>query len=144
MTGAVLVAGCKPEVAGGAGGRMIGVGGRARAAGGRGAEVVRLRGTTWPGLIDAHIHLEGLAERHLTLDMTGARSLDDVLGRVKKWVAGLQKHSWVVGSGWYNDAWTDTAFPSRHDLDKAAGNRPAYLGRKDGHSAWVSSAALKR
>jgi predicted amidohydrolase YtcJ len=144
MTGAVLFAGCKPEVAAGPDGRIIGVGVRARAAAGRGAEVVRLRGNTWPGLIDAHIHLEGLAERHLTLDLTGARSLEDALARVKKWAARLPKDGWVVGSGWYNDAWSDVAFPSRQDLDRAAGNRPAYLVRKDGHSAWVSSAAMKQ
>jgi 2-polyprenyl-6-methoxyphenol hydroxylase-like FAD-dependent oxidoreductase len=71
MRGAVLFAGCKPEVAAGPDGRIIGVGVRARAAAGRGAEVVRLRGASWPGLIDGHIHLEELAERHLTLDLTG-------------------------------------------------------------------------
>jgi predicted amidohydrolase YtcJ len=144
MTGAVLFAGCKPEVAGGPDGRIIGVGAGAREAAGRGAEVVRLRGTTWPGLIDAHIHLEGLAERHLTLDLTGARSLDDALRRVRQWAAQLPKDAWVVGSGWYNDQWPDPAFPSREQLDEAAGGRAAYLRRKDGHSAWVSSAALKQ
>jgi len=144
MRGAVLFAGCKPEVAAGPDGRIIGVGVRARAAAGRSAEVVRLRGTTWPGLIDAHIHLEGLAERHLTLDLTGARSLEDALARVKQWAAPLSKDDWVVGAGWYNDAWSDPAFPARHDLDRAAGNRPAYFRRKDGHSAWVSSAAMKQ
>src|SRR5260370_29906597 len=144
MTGAVLFAGCRPEVAAGADGRIIGVGVRARAAAGRGAEVIRLCGTTWPGLMDAHIHLEGLAERPRPRDVTGARSRDDALGRVRKWGAGLPKDGWVVGSGWYNDAWSDPAFPSRQDLDKAAGGRPGYLRRKDGHSAWVSSAAMKR
>ncbi len=144
MAGAVLFAGCKPEVAGGPDGRIIGVGARAREAAGRGAEVVRLRGTTWPGLIDAHIHLEGLAERHLTLDLTGARSLEDALARVRQWAARLPTDAWVVGSGWYNDQWPDPAFPSREQLDEAAGGRAAYLRRKDGHSAWVSSAALKQ
>jgi predicted amidohydrolase YtcJ len=144
MTGAVLFAGCTPEVAAGPDGRIIAVGLRARAAAGRGAELVRLRGAAWPGLIDAHIHLEGLAERHLTLDLTGARSLEDALARMTHWAARLPKDGWVVGSGWYNDAWSDPAFPSRQNLDKAAGNRPAYLGRKDGHSAWVSSAAMKQ
>ena len=144
MKGAVLFAGCKPEVAAGPDGRIIGVGVRAREAAGRDAEVVRLRGTAWPGLIDAHIHLEGLAERHLTLDLTAARSLEDGLARVKQWAGKLAAHAWVVGSGWYNDAWSDPAFPSRRDLDKAAGSRPAYLRRKDGHSAWVSSAALQQ
>ncbi len=98
MTGAVLFAGCKPEIAAGPDGRIIGVGGRARAAAGRGAEVVRLRGTTWPGLIDAHIHLEGLAERHLTLDLTGARSLEAALLLVRRWAARLPKDAWVAGS----------------------------------------------
>jgi hypothetical protein len=49
----------------------------------------------------------------------------------------------VVGAGWYNDAWTETSFPSREQLDRVTAGRPAYLRRKDGHSAWVSSAALR-
>ena len=140
---ALLFAGCKPEVAAGPDGRIIAVGAGARAAAGRGAEVVRLNGTAWPGLIDAHIHLEGLADRNLTLDLTGTRSLEVVLERIRRWAARLPKDAWVVGSGWYNDPWPDPAFPSRNQLDEAAGGRPAYLGRKDGHSAWVSTAAMK-
>jgi predicted amidohydrolase YtcJ len=141
--GAVLFAGCKPEVAAGPDGRILAVGPRARAAGGRGADVVRLRGSAWPGLIDSHIHLEGLAERHLTLDLIGARSLEDALRRVERWASRLAPEAWVVGAGWYNDAWRDPAFPTRADLDRVAGGRPVVLRRKDGHSAWVSSAALK-
>lgn len=141
--GAVLFAGCKPEVAAGPDGRIIGVGVRAREATGRGAEVVRLRGAAWPGLVDAHIHLEELAERHLTLDLTGARSLEAAVLLVRRWAAPLHKDAWVVGSGWYNDQWPDPAFPSRRQLDQAAGGRPVYLRRKDAHSAWVSSAAMR-
>ena len=139
---AVLFVGCKPEVAAGPDGRILAVGARARSAAGRGAEVVRLRGTTWPGLIDAHIHLEGLADRHATLDLAGTRSLEATLARVEQWSKSLPKTAWVVGAGWYNDAWPDAAFPTRRHLDRAAAGRPVYLRRKDGHSAWVSSAAL--
>src|SRR5438046_9621379 len=71
---AVLFAGCKPEVAAGPDGRILAVGTRARVAAGRGAEIVRLRGAAWPGLIHAHIHLEGLADRVVTLQLSGARS----------------------------------------------------------------------
>jgi predicted amidohydrolase YtcJ len=141
--GAVLFAGCKPEVAAGPDGRILAVGARARAVARWGAEVVRLRGSAWPGLIDSHIHLEGLAGRHLTLDLNGARSLDDTLRRVERWATNLASDAWLVGAGWYNDAWPERAFPSRLDLNRAAGDRPALLRRKDGHSAWVSSAALK-
>ena len=140
---AVLFSGCVPEVAAGPDGRIIAVGSKARAAAGRGADVVRLRGAAWPGLIDSHIHLEGLADRNLTLDLTGARSLESALERIRKWAARLPKDGWVMGAGWYNDAWPDPSFPSRQQLDEAAGKRPVFLRRKDGHSAWVSTAALK-
>jgi predicted amidohydrolase YtcJ len=143
MTRARLFAGCEPEVAAGPDGRIIAVGASARGAAGRGAEVVRLRGRAWPGLIDSHIHLEGLADDHLNLDLTGVRSLDASLDAVRRWSTGRPKDGWVVGAGWYNDLWPEPVFPTRRHLDVAAGGRPVYLERKDGHSAWVSSAALR-
>jgi len=138
-----LFAGCEPEVAVGVDGRILAVGASARSAAGRGAQVIRLHGHTWPGFIDAHVHLEGLADRRLTLDLTGTASLKETLARISEWSRPLPQNAWVVGAGWYNDAWPDPAFPTRTQLDKAAGGRPAYLRRKDGHSAWVSSAALE-
>ncbi len=142
-TAAALFTGCIPEVAAGPDGTILAVGARARPAAGRGAEVVRLRGNAWPGLIDSHIHLEGLADRNLTLDLTGSRSLKAALERIRKWAAPLPKDGWVIGAGWYNDTWPDPSFPARQQLDEAAGKRPVFLRRKDGHSAWVSTAALK-
>jgi predicted amidohydrolase YtcJ len=141
--GVVLFAGCEPEVAGGPDGRILAVGDGARAAAGRGAEVIRLRGMALPGLIDSHVHLEGLADDHLTLDVGGTASLEEALQRVETWAGKLPPDAWVVGAGWYNDLWPNPAFPTRRHLDTAAGGRPVYLVRKDGHSAWVSSAALK-
>jgi len=138
-----MFAGCEPEVAAGVDGRILAVGEGARAAAGRRARVVRLHGRAWPGLIDAHVHLEGLADRRLTLDLTGTSSLAEALARIASWSERMPREAWVVGAGWYNDAWPDPAFPTSAQLDKAAGGRPAYLRRKDGHSAWVSGAALK-
>jgi hypothetical protein len=139
----VLFAGCKPEVAAAPDGRIIAVGARAKEAADGGSEVVRLRGEAWPGLVDSHIHLAGLAERRLTLDLTKARSREDAVERVRRRAQALPRDGWVIGSGWYNDAWPDPAFPTRRDLDRAAAGRPVYLRRKDGHSAWVSTTALR-
>jgi predicted amidohydrolase YtcJ len=130
-------------VAAGPDGRILALGAEARAAAGRGAEVVRLAGHALPGLADSHIHLEGLARQRLELDLAGCRSRRETLTRIERRAARLQLDAWLVGRGWYNDAWADDAqFPSRQELDAVAGGRPALLMRKDGHSAWLSSAAL--
>ena len=118
----VLFAGCVPEVAA-FDGRIVAVGVGARAAAGRKAEIVRLRGAAWPGLIDSHIHLEGLAERKVSVDLTGSGDLEDCLARVKAWAKPLKKDGWVLGGGWYNDVWPQPAFPSRQHLDEAASGR---------------------
>jgi predicted amidohydrolase YtcJ len=140
---AVLFAGCKPEVAAGVDGRIVAVGAGARAAAGRRAEVVRLSGEAWPGLTDSHIHLEGLADGKLTVELGGAKDVKEALSRVNQRAKELPKGAWVVGAGWYNDFWLDPTFPTRQQLDKAAAGGPAFLRRKDGHSAWVSSEALR-
>jgi predicted amidohydrolase YtcJ len=139
----VLFSGCVPELAAGVDGRILAVGAAARSAVGRSGKVVRLAGEAWPGLIDSHVHLEGLADRRLSLDLTGATGIGDALARIARWARALPSRAWVSGAGWYNDAWADPSFPTRKQLDRAAGGRPAYLRRKDGHSAWVSSAALR-
>lgn len=140
---AVLFAGCKPEVAAGIDGRIIAVGPTARQAAGRKAEVIRLHGEMWPGLIDSHIHLEGLADRKLTVELGGAKSSKEALTRISDWARKLRKGAWVVGAGWYNDEWNDPAFPRRQQLDRAIGARPAFMRRKDGHCAWASTEALR-
>lgn len=138
----VLFTGCKPEVAA-FDGRIIAVGPTAKQVAGRRAEVVRLKGEAWPGLIDSHIHLEGLADKKLSVDLTGTKTIAETLSRLREWAKTLPKDAWVVGAGWYNDVWPDPAFPAREQLDKVVGGRPAYLRRKDGHSAWVSTRALQ-
>src|SRR5205085_583085 len=139
---ATLFRGGSIEVAAAPSGEILVVGPEARTAAGAGAEVVEVRRQVWPGLQDAHLHLSPMAMRRLRVELTGSRSLDDCLARVRRRAEGLPRTAWIRGRGWYNDDWPDPAFPHRGQLDRAAGGRPAFLVRKDGHSAWVSSAAL--
>jgi predicted amidohydrolase YtcJ len=123
-------------------GTILATGAEAREAAGPRARVVEVRGRVLPGLHDAHLHLGWLAQRRLGVDLEGARSRAEALARIRRFAERLPRGSWVLGRGWYNDAWSEPGFPSRWDLDEAAGGRPALMVRKDGHSAWVSSAAL--
>lgn len=126
-------------------GRIVAVGTReeALATAGPTAAVVDLDGgTLLPGFQDAHVHpLEGgmALER---CDLTSVHALDDYLKAARAWADAHPAAAWVVGGGWYRDAFPDNR-PHRRDLDRVVGDRPAYFNGHDGHTAWVNSAALR-
>ena len=141
---ATLFRGCVPEVAAGPDGNILATGAGARAAAGRDAREVELGGRVLPGLHDAHLHLEWLALRNLTVDLQSAPTRRAALERVGRWAEGLPAGAWVIGRGWYNDGWSDDrSWPRPEELDRVVGGRPAVLTRKDGHSSWLSSAAIR-
>ena len=95
-----------------------------------------------PGLVDAHAHFLGYAEKAAWIDLGGTASPRDVLERVAA-ARAEGSGGWILGRGWDQNDWPDPSYPGRSDLDAAAGDRPAYLVRVCGHAAWVSSAALR-
>lgn len=81
----------------------------------------------------------------LSVNLAGAASRRVALQRVERFAATLPADAWVSGSGWDNEGWSDdTRFLTRQELDVAGGGRAVLLTRKDGHSACLSSAALRR
>lgn len=125
-------------------GRIIAVGseGKVRAAVTGRAEGINLNGRALiPALTDAHVHLvaHALARRNIALD--DAATLDEALQRIGAAAQHLPEGAWVRGRGWDHSRWG--RWPTAAHLDAVIGDRPAYFSRKDGHSAWVSSAALR-
>lgn len=102
--------------------------------------VVESNGLICPSFHDAHIHLlEGSwfdlgVNLHDTDPVHYVSTIEDAAGR-------LPATSWVRGGGWSMAAFPD-GNPDRLVLDRAVAGRPAYLTARDGHTAWVSSAAL--
>lgn len=126
------------------GGRILAAGDDAamRALAGPGARLIDLQGRcVVPGMIDAHLHLcwYGLSLGRVQLD--GAASLEECLARVRAFPR--ERGAWMQGSGWNHNAWSNPVFPDRHALDSVAPDNPVVLTRKDGHSIWVNSLALK-
>jgi predicted amidohydrolase YtcJ len=143
VTTNTVFVGCTPEVSCGPSGAILAVGSDARAAAGREARHVELGGRALAGLGDAHLHLEWLARSRHAVELTGASTRRETLRRVERFAARRPAGAWISGSGWFNDLWTDdSSFPTRRELDSVTGGRPAVLTRKDGHSAWLNTAAL--
>ncbi|MBI1752445.1 MAG: amidohydrolase [Acidobacteria bacterium] len=100
-------------------------------------------GTLLPGLIEGHAHVNGVGALRRQVELAGADSLAEALGRIRQWAAA-HTGGWLQGRGWDQNRWPAKAFPSAKDLDIVTGTRPACFMRVDGHAAWVNTAALAK
>ena len=97
-----------------------------------------------PGLVDAHVHFKHFSLARQRVNLDGAHSLDEVLGRIQTRVDAEQTAvSWLQGWGWAQDQWPERTFPTAAMLDQIVADRPAYLTHKSGHAAWANSRALQ-
>ncbi|WP_132999166.1 amidohydrolase [Luteimonas arsenica] len=99
--------------------------------------------TVVPGLIDAHAHLVDLGHALMQADLVGARSTGEIVERLQAFARDLPADAWLMGRGWDQNLWPDTAFPTAAVLDAAFPERPVVLERIDGHAAWANSAAMR-
>lgn len=98
----------------------------------------------FPGLTDAHVHVESMGEALESLDLTGADSLAEAVRRITEHARAMPPGEWILGRGWDQNDWPEKRFPRASDLATAAGGRPVFLSRVDGHAAWVNAEALSR
>lgn len=107
-------------------------------------EVIDLQGRlALPAFTDSHIHFTGFAQFLENVNLEGCRSLQDALGRVQVRVRERQPGELIRGGGWNHLDWATPKFPNRQALDAVAPNNPVILTRKDGHSVWLNSMALR-
>jgi predicted amidohydrolase YtcJ len=95
-----------------------------------------------PGLNDAHTHLGGAGQTKLNIDLTGSKSLEEMLQRIQIKAQQSAAGHWLTGGGWDHTIWANKTLPTRQDLDRVTGDHPTLLERIDGHIAVVNTAAL--
>ncbi len=96
-----------------------------------------------PGFNDAHIHLTEVGFKKLTVDLSGARTLEEFRDRIRKRVETAEPTEWILGSGWDETLWQGKELPTRWDIDEVTSDHPVYLDRTDGHVAVANTLALK-
>ena len=90
--------------------------------------------TLLPGFVDAHVHLTPTGLALLDgADLRRARSAQDVLAGVRRAAARTPPGGLVWGDGYDETTFEDPQLPSPEELAAAAGGRPVYLSRVDGH-----------
>jgi len=119
---------------------------------GPGAKVVELGGrAVLPGFTDHHLHLLNIGfallnqkrNQALFLNLSGARSLEEIGRMVAARAARQPPGTWVLGTGWSQSNWGTQALPTNEVLTQAAPEHPVFLVRVDAHSAWVNAKALE-
>lgn len=97
----------------------------------------------FPGFNDGHSHFLGFGNSLIRYaDLNGTRSFDEVLSLLEVH-ADKYPFDWILGRGWDQNDWANTAFPSREKLDILFPDKPVVLIRIDGHAVLANSIALK-
>jgi predicted amidohydrolase YtcJ len=97
-----------------------------------------------PGFVDAHTHLEHLGRTLVHADLSGAESRGDALDALRDRAAEVGPDDPVLGFGYDEHAWGETAYLTRADLDAVDAAGPAVAVREDMHVASLDSTALAR
>ncbi len=111
---------------------------------GRPDRVIDLAGAlVIPGFVDAHVHSTDAGLALTGLDLSGTESLAQCLHAVRRY-ADDQPGGIIWGHGWEDSRWPERRPPTRAEIDRVVGARPAYLSRIDVHSAQLSSVLAAR
>lgn len=100
-------------------------------------------GLVTPGFQDAHIHPYHAGIDLLRLALNDETAATAYLDRIAAYCAANPDLEWIRGGGWAMEAFPG-GVPTAAALDAVTGGRPAFLSNRDGHGAWVNTAALER
>lgn len=94
-----------------------------------------------PGFNDVHAHMLSGGLEMNSVNLQGARSLEEIQSRIRTYAGGHSQLSWIQGRGWAYEPFPG-GLPIREQLDAVVPDRPAVMRCFDGHSIWVNSKAL--
>lgn len=97
-----------------------------------------------PGFNDAHIHLWKVAMllRQVDARPAAAPSIEAIVQAYAARAAETPPGEWIEGRGFQESLLAEGRSPTRHDLDRATTNHPAFVTRTCGHIIVANSLAL--
>jgi predicted amidohydrolase YtcJ len=102
--------------------------------------------TVLPGFNDSHMHLASVGEWLSLLDLSGARAIDEIIARAKKYMADRPDtaRNGIKGVGWNQDLFEGPKrLLNRNDLDRISRDIPIVFKRVCGHIAAANTKAIE-
>jgi predicted amidohydrolase YtcJ len=102
-----------------------------------------------PGFIESHGHFTSVGERKEQLDLTKARSWNDIVAMVEEAAKKARPGEWIHGFGWHQEKWSSKpdpnveGFPTHASLDNVSPVNPVVLTHASGHAVFVNAQALQ-
>lgn len=102
-----------------------------------------------PGFIDSHLHFTGIGQAKLSLDLTKARSWDDIVALVAAAAKTAKPGEPITGRGWHQEKWNKApepnvdGLPIHTALSKVSPDNPVVLTHASGHSCLVNAKAME-
>ncbi|MBL7832575.1 MAG: amidohydrolase [Cyclobacteriaceae bacterium] len=112
--------------------------------------VIDLAGKTMiPGFIEGHGHFMGVGFNELDLDLSGVKSFDEIVERVRIAASKAKPGEWILGRGWHQDKWDSKpadmvkGYPSHAQLSAVSPDNPVFLSHASGHMSLANAKAME-
>lgn len=109
-----------------------------------GAKIIDLGDSVmFPGFTDAHVHLGGVGQRELTLNLDQVRSVEELKASLLAYKEFHADLTGIQGRGWIETHWPEKRFPTAADIDTVIADIPVILVRADGHALVANTKAME-
>jgi predicted amidohydrolase YtcJ len=102
-----------------------------------------------PGFIEGHAHFVGVGQSRMILDLTKAKTWDDIIAQVEEAAASASPGDWIIGRGWHQAKWSVPPEPNVHgypvhtDLSSVTPEHPVLLTHASGHMCFANAKAME-
>lgn len=129
---------------------MVGKNGDVASLIGEKTRVVELEGRlVTPGFIEGHGHFLSLGESKVKLDLSDAKSWNEIVELVAQAAKKTPRGKWIEGLGWHQGKWTKPpepnveGYPITISLSKAVPDHPVLLTHGTGHMCLANAKAME-
>ncbi len=112
--------------------------------------VIRLAGQlVLPGFIEGHGHFVNLGKTKMEIDLSQAKSWDEVVAIAKQAADRAGPGKWLIGRGWHQEKWSQPptpsyqGFPSHQKLSAATPDNPVFFTHASGHMCLANAKAMQ-
>lgn len=95
-----------------------------------------------PGFVDPHVHLLAMASTLLSVDLSGCRSIGELLRTMGEAAGRLAPGTWLRAVGYDDAVLVERRHPTPAELDDAVPANPAVVRHSSGHALVANTAAL--